>query len=357
MKVLVLPFDIASKGVFTLNALNRLNGVEARGFFLNGNDIRKAKTTHAEYFNSVPFFPNPFRWVLSYFKKLHRIYILIKWADVIHWIWDSSFIFQLDLKIVKLLAKPGLIEWSGSDIRFRERAIELNPYMKLIYDNGYEYNEVESLENSIRIQKRFSKLGFFPLTTPEMNLYINKEFFPKAYITLHRLNVKNFNFDIKRNKVPLVVHAPTKRVAKGTDYVIKAVDNLKSKLNFDFLLLENMPREEALQKVKDCDVFIDQLMLGSHGIASCEAMSFGKPVICYIMPAVFENGLPRECPIVNATINDIESKLEELIKDEKLRVEIGKKGREYSLKYHDEDIIAENLVSIYSEIIRLKKTD
>ena len=345
---------MASKGVFTLNSLNRINGVEARGFFLNGNDIRKAKTDYAEYFESPPFFPNPLKWVISYFKKLYKVYKLIKWADVVHWVWDSAFFLQLDLKIVKLLAKPGIVEWSGSDIRYKEKAIELNPFMQVAYNTGYEYSEIETKEKSLLIQTRFSKLGFFPLTTPEMNLYINKALFERTYITMHRLNVKQFEVRNELNVKPLVVHAPSKRVAKGTDYIVSAIQNLKNELDFDFLLLENMPRAEALLKMSQCDIFIDQLMLGSHGISSCEAMSFGKPVICFIMPAVVNNGLPADCPIVNATIDTITEELKKLLVNRDLRNQIGKKSREYALRVHDEDLIAEKFVKIYSEVIRVK---
>ncbi len=130
-----------------------------------------------------------------------------------------------------------------------------------------------------------------------MDLYVKKNLFPKTFITLHRLNVKDFIPIETENPIPLVVHAPSRRIAKGSDYILKAVEELKQELDFDFKLLEHMPRQEAMKQVQQCDIFIDQLMLGSHGLSSCEAMSFGKPVMCYIMPAVYENGLPADCPI------------------------------------------------------------
>ena len=33
LKILFLPFDIASKGAITIDALNRIPGIEAKGFF------------------------------------------------------------------------------------------------------------------------------------------------------------------------------------------------------------------------------------------------------------------------------------------------------------------------------------
>ncbi len=133
MKILILPFDMASKGVFTLDSLNKIEGIEAKGFFLNGDDVRKARTKHAEYHKVKSFLPNPFLWFLSNLRKMFKLYKLIKWADVVHWVWDSSYSWQFDIKYVSYLNKPGIIEWSGSDIRNRDTAERLNPYMKLIY--------------------------------------------------------------------------------------------------------------------------------------------------------------------------------------------------------------------------------
>lgn len=353
MKILFIPFNIASKASLTIDALNKIDGIEAKGLFL-GSDIRQTVGENVIRLEPVTFISNPVKWFSHQAKKAYHFRKMIRWADVIHWIWDSAYSMQLDLKYVAFLKKPGIIEWSGSDIRNREMAEKLNPYMKLIYDKGYEYTEIETLERSNRIQERFAKLRFYPLTTPEMGLYVRKELFPKIYITLHRLNVKDFIPMEPGNNRPLVVHAPTRRIAKGTDYILEAVEELKKELDFDFKLLENMPRQEAMQQVQQCDIFIDQLMLGSHGLSSCEAMSFGKPVLCYIMPAVFENGLPAECPIINVTIETIKEKLRKLIINPGLREELGKKSREYALKYHDADIIAQHLAAIYKEVQLLK---
>lgn len=349
MKILLLPFNIASKASITIDALNKIEGIEARGLFL-GSDTKQTVGENVIKLNPCSFFPNPILWLSFQVKKAYYFRKMIRWADVIHWIWDSAYSSQADLKYAAYLKKPGLIEWSGSDIRNREKAEELNPYMKAAYDAGYEYAAIETKERSDRIQERFARIGYIPLTTPEMNLYVRNDLFPKTYILLHRLNVKDIIPGGSVNKKPLIVHAPTRRIAKGTQHIIDAVEELKKEEDFDFVLLENMPREEALRQVKKCDIFIDQLILGSHGLSSCEAMSMGKPVLCYIMPAVYQNGLPLACPIVNVTIETLKSVLKKLINNPGLRRELGQKGREYVVQYHDADVIAHRFVEIYKEI-------
>ena len=354
MKILLLPYNIASKASITIDALNKIEGVEAKGLFLGG-DFRQTVGQNVTRLDLTNFSDNPVKWGRDQLRKAWYFRKMIRWADVIHWVWDSAYAGQLDLKYVKWLNKPGIIEWSGSDIRNREQAEALNPYMKAIYDNGYEYAHIETKERSDRIQQRFARLGFFPMTTPEMNLYVRKDLFPKTYTTLHRLNVKELEEVPPFRSRPLIVHAPTRRIAKGTEYIIRAVEELKNELDFDFTLLENMPRQEAMRQMQQCDIFIDQLMLGSHGLSSCEAMSFGKPVLCYIMPAVYQNGLPPECPIVNVTIENIKDELRRLILDQERRKELGRQGRAYALKYHDADVIARRFVEIYTEVLQAKK--
>lgn len=355
LRVLLLPYNIASKAAITIDALNSVEGVEARGLFLGGSRYQTIgrNVTRLE---PVSFRPDPLQWLKYHTGKIYHFEKLIRWADIIHWIWDSAFAAQMDLRYAALLGKPGIIEWSGSDIRYPEKAEELNPFMRGIYSRGYEYAHIESKASSDKVQERFARIGFFPLTTPEMNLYLRKDLFPKTYTTLHRLNLEEFQPSVTANPRPVVVHAPTQRVAKGSAYILAAVEELKNELDFDFVLLENMPREQALNRVRDCDIFIDQLILGSHGLASCEAMAFGKPVLCYIMPAVYANGLPADCPIVNTSPDTIKENLRELLLNDAKRKELGRQGRVYAENWLDAGKAAIRFADIYREILANKKS-
>src|SRR5690606_15529920 len=168
MRILLIPFNIASKASITIDALNKIECIEAKGLFL-GSYKSQTVGENVKSIEMIPFFPNPFKWIERQFQKAYYFKKMIQWADVIHWMWDSAYGMQLDLRYVAYLNKPGVIEWSGSDIRNRAMAEKLNPYMKAIYDNGYEYAHIETTERSNRIQERFARLGFFPLTTPEMD--------------------------------------------------------------------------------------------------------------------------------------------------------------------------------------------
>jgi glycosyltransferase involved in cell wall biosynthesis len=102
--------------------------------------------------------------------------------------------------------------------------------------------------------------------------------------------------------------------------------------------------------VQKADIFLDQFVLGDHGMAALEAMAFGKPVVCYIKPTIAEK-YPNDCPIVNANQDNLSEVLESLLNSGKLRYDIGRKSRSYVEKYHDTTVLANKLLDIYKEIM------
>ena len=80
-----------------------------------------------------------------------------------------------------------------------------------------------------------------------------------------------------------------------------------------------------------------------------EAMAFGKPVVCYITPAM-ESKHPADLPIVNGNQDNLAGVLAGLLDDGKRRHELGQRGREYVEKYHDARRIAKDLVGIYQQL-------
>lgn len=351
MKVLLLPNNVASEISIKVRALKSI-GVDARGLADGGHPFQMSGDIKILSLKKGDYITNRLKKIQFY--KL--IYDWIKWADILHWVWDFGAIpFGLDRKIVERFDKPGVIQWCGSDIRIPEKTFEVNKFYQEAFLNGYEY-QFESYEKSLATQRSFAQIGFYPLEIVGMDYYVDKNLFPKRYKTFQSVILSEHPAaypSLEKNK-PLIVHSPSAPVAKGTKWILKAVEQLKLKYNFDFTLVHGMSRSEALEIMKECDIYIDQLIGGSHGLASIEAMAFGKPVVCYINPAVGEN-YPPDLPIVNANPDNIAEKLEILIKDAALRHELGKKSRNYVEKYHDEKKVAEQLVETYREVIRLHK--
>lgn len=333
----------------TAKAMNSINGVEAKCFtyrdhkFLNKNEF-------TVYCPRTAAWSNPLKFVntkINYYNKLSELF---KWADILHYVSGPGLKFYLDLEWIKNTDKKVFIEFIGSDIRNPDLLSSINPYYAEVFNKGYEYKSIESSDYKRKVQNKFSKIGAIPIVNPEMQLYIDKDRFPFVQKMFLRADVSNFTpiFPKISIKKPLIVHSPSAPIAKGSNLIISTIEKLKKVLNFEFIMLVDKPREEVLNVMQKADIFIDQIILGSYGMASMEAMSFGKPTICYILDEVFENGLPRSCPIVNATPETLEKNLTELIENPTLRNDIGIKSRKFVEKYHDVQILAKDLLDIYN---------
>jgi glycosyltransferase involved in cell wall biosynthesis len=289
--------------------------------------------------------------------QIHRygtVLAAIHWADVVHWHYGGLLLREgFDLRWARFLAKPGVVEFWGSDIRIPEVDAADNPYYAGAWPD-YEYRE-ESFAHSRRTQEQFSRAGFDCLVgCKSMLRYVQRDLFAHIHIVRPRVLLSDFvpSPPDPGRKRPLVVHSPTAPVAKGTAAVLRAVDELKRNggLKFDFRLIQNMPRQQALDLVKNADVFLDQFVLGVHGLAALEAMALAKPVFGYIKPSMV-NEYPPDLPIVNANQENLATKLGELIRDGALRRELGLRGRAYVEKHHDALKLAQQLKTLYQELL------
>jgi UDP-N-acetylglucosamine 2-epimerase len=198
----------------------------------------------------------------------------------------------------------------------------------------------------------FEKITNKCIVNPDLVEHIDKSFFKKTYIVFHPIILEEVDPEypeINREK-PLVVHAPSRRWIKGTNYVLKAVELLKSKgFKFDFQLIEGMEHEKALNVLKNADIVVDQFIVGAYGMLSIEAMAYGKPVVCFIKESLYKL-YPSTLPIVNANIDNLPQKLAMLIKDGNLRYRLGVEGRKYVEKYHSEEVYYKKIMEIYKNL-------
>ncbi|MEO8765849.1 MAG: glycosyltransferase [Ginsengibacter sp.] len=354
MKILYLPGNIASINTNTAKAINKIPGVSAKCLTVSahkyhGSDDSEVVLPHKGTKK------NFFRWAYRYIKNLWAIKKLIDEANVLHYLFETAVFGGLDLKWARYKKKAIFIEWLGSDIRDPSILIPINKYYQHAFENGYEYKAVESSNNKRKTQRLFHKAGAVPVACPEITLFIDRNLFPKVNLVFQRLNVREFipQYGSENNR-PLLLHSPSAQNAKGTSIILATIERLKKRHDFDFMLLHGVSREEVLTLIRKADIFIDQIILGSHGMAALEAMAFGKPVLCYLIPEVFAAGLPQECPIVNTNPENIEEQLEKLLSDSTLRYDIGVKSRAYVEKYHDADKIGVQLIQLYEkELMKL----
>lgn len=353
MRVLHLPTNVGSRSSHTVRALRSL-GVETLGLVR-----RNLAVQSPEGLTVVGFVPKryPVRWTLSTLQWIAYLVKFARWADIIHW-YSGAFSLPrgLDLTIVKRFGKPGIVEWQGAEIRIPEVEFKDNPYYTAVFDQGYEYRETESLARSRWQQDRFRRAGFACLAPIGMLQYVQRDIFPEVHVLPRRLVLADYPpvFPDAYVTKPVVVHTPTAPVAKGTAAVLRAVESLQAKCDFEFHLIHTMPRNQAVELMQKADILLDQFVLGDFGSASLEAMALGKPVVCYLKPSLAST-YPGDLPIVNATQEELEDVLARLVQDGNLRHELGRRGRLYVEKYHDATQVVGKLKKIYEGLIERQR--
>ncbi len=267
------------------------------------------------------------------------------WNRTLLWRGPSDFFNAMDLPFIRLAGARLVYRFTGYELRRKSLEIEVNPFTPYRY--GYEsaFNEDD--------QKRYLDtlapyVDTFVVQDPEMQTYC-----PQARIIPRALDLEQFSVaEPVRNERPFVVHAPSRQQLKGSEFVVKAVNLLKEEgLDFDFLLIENMPNAEALAQYRRADIVIDQLLVGWYGVLSMEAMAMGKTVIVYIrddLKGYFHDGMP----LVNANPETITPALRQAIKDGELRREIGRRARRFVEEVHDSRGVARSAAKLYKKILQ-----
>lgn len=146
-----------------------------------------------------------------------------------------------------------------------------------------------------------------------------------------------------------IVHAPNHRHYKGTSFLEEAVAQLSAEgLPVELVLVEGQSNEDARRRYREADVVADQFLIGAYALLAIEAMSLGKPVVCYLNPR-FEEVHPewRDCPIVSATPDTLVRELRRLVLDPDLRRELGARGPAYVDRYHSLESVGRDMDAIY----------
>ena len=178
-------------------------------------------------------------------------------------------------------------------------------------------------------QKKFARHGFACLIPgPELIEYIQPDIFSSLYSDVAVIYTADFvpNYPDPDCSKPLIIHSPSSLDEKGSNAVLNAVEHLHSKYDFDFKLIHKVDHGELLSLMRECDIFLDQFVIGSYGTAALEAMAFGKPTVCYIKE-FFLSRLPSDFAVVNANQDNLVDVLEELLKNGKRRNELGRQSR------------------------------
>lgn len=165
------------------------------------------------------------------------------------------------------------------------------------------------------------------------------------------------------NNVVKIAHCPNHRTIKGTEFIIKSIEKLKSEnLKVKLFLIEGIPNDQLIDFLREeVDILVEQLFSG-YGLNGLEGLATGIPVVSNLPNNSRINMFRRysyldECPVISSNPEKLTDDLRVLIKNPDLRKQIGQSGRIYAEKYHSEESAFFMFKNIYDKIWYGKDVD
>ena len=204
--------------------------------------------------------------------------------DVCIFVWTNTFWpLGMDLFLLRLFGKKVIVFNCGSDVRFEplQLAIDrelfgIDMFSRMIEQNinGY-FSDMPSIFRRTFYRQKIEELSGCLI----VSMRNQATFMKKPVVFLRVPNRRLIDRPKRTNDRPLIIHAPSLRSVKGTDYVLDAIDLLRNEeLKFDFELIEGRENSYVLSRLKAADIVVDQpsSWLARLGV---EAMAAGCVVV------------------------------------------------------------------------------
>lgn len=267
---------------------------------------------------------------------------MMSFFDIFHFHYNSSILQNFaDLPLIKAKGKKMFMHHWGNDVRFHDKARINNPY---VYTGDSPPNSV--IHEKLLTASKYIREAI--VQDHEVLPYV-VPYYEKVHVLPIAIDLAQFTpaFPSPANPRPLILHAPTNPAFKGTAPIEQAIEKLKERYDFRYRRVQQLNHLQAVQLYREADIIIDQILCGSYGLLSVEAMAFGKPVLTYVRDDLVPL-FPAELPIINTNPDTIHEKIKELLENPELRYQAGVRGRIYAEKYHARDVVVDKLLSIYS---------
>lgn len=337
-RILIAGHEIGGQMQLLAETL-RKRGVNATSLAFN-KDFR-------EFRNDLHINP---RGIKGHLKRVFFFIGALFKYDVFHFFWGISLLtiwrFHLiDLPVLKILNKKIIIHFRGTDI------VNIRYYDYLVDKAKGKVVEVvpplSRLDQEKKLKTWLKYADEVLVSTPDLLFASKDAILSPQVVELETWQPPKNGVTVKEGgHVLKIVHAPTRRNTKGTEFVLDTITALQQDgYPLELILIENKPYKEIQTIFEQCDIGIDQLLHGWYGKVSVELMALGKPVVCYI-DEKFRLLYP-DLPIVNASPTSLKKVLIELINNAKRREELGEKGIKYVRMHHDVNKIVDSLIMLY----------
>lgn len=323
MKILHAPIEIAGQIGVLCGALRK------RGLFASGYNFFSTYLGYKDYLMNT-----------DSFEMGRMVEEAVNYFDLFHYHYGLSILPEFrDIAMLHEMGKPMVMHHWGSDVRTHEQASANNRYVYTgdCPDADKVHQDLSILKGYIR-DAIVQDYEVYPYVAP---------YYERVHVIPIAVDLRKFTPVYPRLDVaePTIIHAPTNKEFKGTEVIERVIDQLRRERKFHYVRIEKMSHQEAVRLYKKADIIIDQILCGSYGLFSVEAMAYGKPVTAYIREDLAAEGnMP---PIHNANPDTLYDVLKNLLDDAELRRSSGKAGRAYVEKVHSSDVVVKQVMEVY----------
>lgn len=258
---------------------------------------------------------------------------------------------QIDLKWYRFFGKTVTMEYLGWDVQLYKYSID-----KYRITNAATY---KSDSREVQINQDKLKIKRLSNETP----YIDKQYVCAPYLSefvgnsiVLPLGINVYEYQYKVRKFTggelNLLHAPTSRGNKGSEFILAAVKKLKKEgYNINLKLVEGVTHAELKDLYYECDIFVGQILGGWYGTADIEAMALGTPTVCFYRESYFNHiDYSEKIPLINANPETIYDVLLDIYNDKYNLKEISIKSRAFVEEVHDANKVAKILLNDIKKI-------
>ena len=287
-----------------------------------------------------------------------------------------------------LSLKPGRIKWFFNLIANSNAHCFLSylttdiPFLDMLedHDSPLAYSEwfVNGTPNRLRVEDTDQWYGWHAPEMKELNdLFYSKmegavtglyeyhlaaqRMFPEEKIAYGGIPIDVGSIPFKEidnpRKVRIFLARDYRRkLQKGSDLLEEAAKRVVERHpdKAEFIMVENVSRDEYLKTMRDCHVMLDQIYSYTPATMALEGMAAGLTVVSGAEPEFYDFiGEDKNFPIINAPIHmdEIEKELEKLVLHPNEFAERGRKGREFVRKHNDMEMVARRFLDFWNRSI------
>ncbi len=266
--------------------------------------------------------------------------------DTFVFLYDTSFLRQRELPLLKLFRKRVIYIFCGSDDR------------PTYLDGGQMAREahasldacIATVRTKKQMIRRVERYSDVVITNPSHGLLHERPFVSFPAVGIPRVVPAEPSLDRATGRLK-IVHAPSHPVAKGTARICAILNRLReSGYEFDYEVVQGASNAELREHLQTCDFVVDQVWGDTpmDGLVA-DAALFGKPAVIggYGWDEL-ERGLPGGAlpPSERCHPDELERAIVRLLTDADHRRELGERARRFLVERWQASMVAGRLLDL-----------